>query len=357
MKGLVLAGGHGTRMRPLTSTGNKHMLPIANQPILFYGLRQLAAVGITDVGIVLGPIREGIRETIASGSDFGLRITYIEQGLPRGLAHAVLCARDFLGEDPFVMYLGDNILEQGLTTFVEGFSRDSADAVIGVTPVSDPHRYGIVELRGETLVSIEEKPRNPKSHLALVGIYVFSPKIHKIIEQLPVSSRGELEITDAIRRMAEIGLRIRIQRVHGWWKDTGVPDDLLEANDLVLNGMDPASFLRVGSVHEEAVVRGNVAIGEDSVVEAGATVLGPAVIGRDVRIGRGSLVGPGVAIGNQVELLGCAVRRSIILDGARIIGSVGICDSLIGRNCEVRGHHSRDHNISMIVGDGSRLRV
>lgn len=333
------------------------MIPVANQPILYYGLRQLARVGIHKVGIVLGPIQEGIRESVRSGEAFGLDVTYIEQGQPRGLADAVRCARTFLGNDDFVMYLGDNLLENGLEPFVELFARDRPDAVVGITPVSDPHRYGIVELDDHRIISVEEKPRNPRTNLALVGVYVFTPKIHAIIENLPLSNRGELEITDAIRRMIESGLHVAVQRVYGWWKDTGAPEDLLEANDLVLNSMASGSFVRAGKVHEGATVTGNVALGEGSVVEAGASVLGPAVIGRDVRIGHDTLVGPGIAVGNQVELLGCSIRRSIVLDGARVIGSVGICDSLIGRNAEVRGHHIRDREVSLIVGDGSRVRL
>jgi len=357
VKGLLLAGGHGTRLRPLTSTGNKHMIPIANQPILFYGLKQLARVGVIEVGIVLGPLREGIREAVGTGESLGLKVTYIEQGPPRGLADAVRCAREFLGGEHFVMYLGDNILENGLEPFIELSRREHADAVVGVTPVADPHRYGIVEMDGDRIVSIEEKPRNPRSNLALVGVYVFSPKVHEVIEHLPLSNRGELEITDAIRTMNSAGLRVAALRVFGWWKDTGAPEDLLEANDLVLNSLPPAAFVRSGKVHEGATVSGNVALGVGSVVESGASVLGPAVIGRDARIGPGSLVGPGVAIGNQVELVGCSVRRTIILDGARVVGSVGICDSLIGRNSDVRGHHTRDRETSLIIGDGSRVRL
>jgi glucose-1-phosphate thymidylyltransferase len=357
VKGLLLAGGHGTRLRPLTSTGNKHMIPVANQPILFYGLQQLARVGIKEVGIVLGPIREGIRETVGSGDDFGLRVTYIEQGPPRGLADAVRCAREFLGEDDFVMYLGDNILESGLSAFVDSFVHDQADAVVGVTPVADAHRYGIVELEGNRIVSIEEKPRKPKSNLALVGVYVFSPRIHSIIDTLPLSGRGELEITDALQRLVQGNGRVAVQRVYGWWKDTGAPEDLLEANDLVLNSMPTEAYARMGTVSKEATVSGNVAIGRDSVVEAGAVIEGPAVIGSGVKIGRGTWVGPGMAVGNQVELTGCSIRRSIVLEGARILGSVSIHDSLIGRNAEILGYGLRHREVSFIIGDASRIRL
>jgi glucose-1-phosphate thymidylyltransferase len=357
VRGLVLAGGHGTRLRPLTSTGNKHMIPIANQPILYYGLKQLARVGIRQVGIVLGPIQEGIREAVGTGGGFGLDVTYIEQGPPRGLADAVRCARTFLENEPFLMYLGDNILEHGLASFVDAFVGGEADAVVGATPVADPHRYGIVELEGNKILSIEEKPRHPKSNLALVGVYVFDPKIHSIIESLPLSARGELEITDAIERLVGSGGRVVVQRVFGWWKDTGAPEDLLEANDLVLNGMAPEAFSHDGTISTGATVSGNVALGEGSVVEAGAAIEGPAVIGTGVRVGRGTVIGPGTSVGNLVELRGCSIRRTILLEGARIIGSVSVHDSLIGRNAEVHGYGGQHREVSFIIGDASRIRL
>jgi len=356
MKGLLLAGGFGTRLRPLTFTGNKHMIPIANQPILFYGLKQFARVGIRDVGIVLGPIQEGIRDAVGDGSEFGLRVNYIEQGPPRGLAHAVLCARPFLGKDPFVMYLGDNLLEKGLESFVDLFNREQPDAVLGVTPVSDAGRYGVAEVSGNRIVSIEEKPRVPKSNLALVGIYVFSPKVHDIIDRLAPSSRGELEITDALRRMHAEHLTVRVQRVYGWWKDTGAPEDLLEANDLVLNSKPQEEFLREGTIASGAFVAGSVAIGKDTIIEDGARVEGPAVLGSGVRLTRGSSVGPGTSIGDHVELRGCSVRRSILLERAKVVGPLHIRDSLIGRGAEIQGLGVMDHEVTVMLGDSSRIR-
>ncbi len=357
MRGLVLAGGHGTRLRPLTSTGNKHMIPIANEPMLFYGLRQLAHAGITETGIVLGPIHEGIREAVGDGGAFGLKVTYIEQGPPKGLAHAVLCARSFLGEEPFVMYLGDNLLERGLQSFVDLFVRERADAVIGITPVNVPQQYGIVELAGARILSIEEKPRHPKSNQALVGVYVFSPKIHEIIATLRPSVRGEYEITDAIRALVERGDRVLVERVHGWWKDTGAPEDLLHANDLVLECRLPEEFSQTGRVEAGAVLRGSVAVGDDSVVEAGASVQGPVVIGRGARVGRGSEVGPGTSVGDGVQLNGCTIRRSIVMEGAQISGPLHIRDSLIGRYADIRAQGPISWEIALLVGDSSRLRL
>ena len=357
MKGLVLAGGYGTRLRPLTFTGNKHMIPVANQPILFYGLRQLARAGIRDVAVILGPIREGICESVGDGHEFGLNVTYIEQGHPRGLAHAVLCARAFLGEDPFVMYLGDNLLEHGVTQFVDLFNAESADAVIGVTPVADPQRYGVVQMSGSEIVSIEEKPRNPQSNLALVGIYVFSRKIHPIISALTPSARGELEITDAIRLMHRAGGKLRVQRVFGWWKDTGAPEDLLEANDLILDSTPPSEFRRESPVPAGATLSGPVAIGADSVIEPGVRIDGPVVIGSGVHLAGGTTVGPGTAIGNHVELRGCSVRRSIILEATRVSGPVRLRDSLIGRSVDIHTSRPLDHELVLMIGDASRVRI
>jgi glucose-1-phosphate thymidylyltransferase len=358
MKGLLLAGGHGTRLRPLTFTGNKHMIPIANRPILFYGLRHLAEAGIREVAIILGPIREGIREVVGDGSAFGVRVTYIEQGEPKGLAHAVLCAREFLAEDPFVMYLGDNLLQQGVRPFVELYERDRPDAVIGATPVAEPRHYGVVELEGERIVSIEEKPARPRSDLALIGVYLFTPAIHPVIAKLRPSRRGELEITEAIWALHQGGGRIRVQRVAGWWKDTGLPTDLLEANDLVLGSMAGPEFALEGSVAPGATVRGRVGLAEAAELAAGSTAEGPAVIGRGSRIVDGGIVGPCTSLGEGVRVSGASVRRSIVLDGAQLEGPVALHDSIVGRNVLIRARPGGPpREISLIVGDAARIEL
>jgi len=357
MKGLLLAGGSGTRLRPLTFTGNKHMIPIANQPILFYGLRNLALAGIREVGIVLGPLHEGIRERVGDGRDFGLAVEYIDQGNPRGLADAILCARQFLGKDPFLMYLGDNLLQSGVKPFLDTFAAQRPDAVVGVTPVTHPERYGVLETQGDRIVSIAEKPAHPRSNLALIGVYVFDNSVHEVVRGLSPSARGELEITDAIRQLWQQRGHVAVLHVDGWWKDTGAPEDLLEGNDLVLNSMPATSFVREGTVAEGAIVSGNVALGAGSVLEGGASVEGPVVVGAGVRIGSGTRVGPGTAVGDRVELRGCSVRRSILLEGARVLGSVKVESSLIGRNAQIEAVGPRDQEVSLIVGDASRVRL
>ncbi len=352
VKGLVLAGGHGTRLRPLTFSGNKHMIPIANQPILFYGLHHLAQVGVRDVAIVLGPIQEGIRESVGDGSKFGLRVEYIEQGPPKGLAHAVLCAHDFLGRDPFLMYLGDNLLQAGLRSFVESFESAHPDAVVGASPVTHPDRYGVIELDDGRIVSIEEKPPQPRSNLALIGVYLFTESIHPVVAALRPSARGELEITDAIRTLWETRRKVEVVRVTGWWKDTGRPGDLLEANELVLGTLPDASFRMEGVLEPAAQIDGKVGLGSGSVIKDGARVTGPVVIGSDVVVSAGSRVGPSCAIGNGVKLDRSQIRRSIVLDGAMIEG-LSLADSIVGRNVQLRAFEPIDRDLTVVIGDAS----
>ncbi|MHA2060167.1 MAG: glucose-1-phosphate thymidylyltransferase, partial [Candidatus Ranarchaeia archaeon] len=253
LKGLLAAGGFGTRLRPLTFTGNKHMLPIANKPILVYGLEHLANAGIKQVGIVLGPIKTGIQETIGDGSKFGLEITYIEQGDPRGLAHVVLCAKDFLGKSPFVMYLGDNLIRDGITKLVEEFEENNADALILLSHVENPSRFGVAEVENEKVLRVVEKPKKPKTDLAIAGVYLFRNSIFDAISMIKPSWRNELEITDAIQQLIVLGKHVRPHVVQGWWKDTGRPRDLLEANQLVLSNITTEIH---GKVSKDAIIQG-----------------------------------------------------------------------------------------------------
>ena len=357
MKGLLLAGGHGTRLRPLTFTGNKHMIPIANRPILRYGIDNLRAAGVRDVGIILGPIHEGIREVLGDGSALGINIEYIHQGPPKGLAHAVLCARDFLGDDPFVMYLGDNLLQGGVTPFVRAFERSKADAIIGATPVAEPRHYGVIELEGDRVASLEEKPANPRSNLALVGVYLFTSVIFPVIDRLAPSKRGELEITDAIWNLIHGGKRVVVERVRGWWKDTGLPSDLIEANDLVLSTRPPSEFRIAGIVEEGARVSGPVDLGAHSRLDAEAIVTGPVVIGEGVHIGAGTTLGPGTAVGDGAVLAGCSVRRSILMERTRIEGPVRLANSILGRDVVVSARADPAEESEIIVGDAARIRL
>lgn len=357
LKGLILAGGNGTRMRPLTYTLNKHMLPVANLPILYYGLAKMGAAGIRSVGVILGPFHEGIREAVGNGSQFGIEVTYITQGPPRGLADAVRCAQPFLGSDDFVMYLGDNLLGGGLEPFVNRFQSTGADAVVAVTSVPDPTLYGVIELEGGRIVSIEEKPRTPKSDLAIVGIYVFTPRIHNIINSLKPSGRGELEITDALRELHQSSGNVVIQHVEGWWKDTGRPADLLKANELELSDLCSSKVSNPDQISHGVVIDGGVIVGPETTIEEGAKVIGPVVLGRGVRVGRDTYIGPGTAIGDFVQLQGCTITRSIVMESARIKGQVKIRNSLIGRRVQIYAGTVLGSETEFLLGDDTIVRI
>jgi len=356
MKGLLLAGGHGTRLRPLTFTGNKHMLPIANKPMILYGLEHLINAGIREIGVVLGPIKEGVKELLGDGSRFGAKIAYIDQPEPKGLAHAILVSKGFLGEDPFVMYLGDNMLKQGAKPLVEAFEAGSGDCVIGVAEVKDPSRYGVVvfDERGR-IERLVEKPKEPVSHWALIGVYVFGPKIFDAIGRIRPSWRGELEITDAIQALLEGGAKVGCQFVRGWWKDTGRPEDLLEANQLVLQELQ----LRIeGEVEDGAKVVGNVGVGEGTRIRDGAIVRGPAVIGHRCDIGPNAYIGPYTSIGNGAVVRNSEVENSIVMDGALIDCGKRITDSLIGVNAKVLcADGNLPRGLRLILGDMTYVGV
>ena len=298
LKGLILSGGKGTRLRPLTHTSAKQLVPVANKPVLFYGLEAMAEAGIGEVGIIVAPETGGeIRAAVGDGSDFGLKIEYIEQDAPRGLAHAVLTAEPFLGSSPFVMYLGDNLLRDGIVDLVNSFRSESPDALILLTPVPDPESYGVAELNGDGGVArLVEKPKDPKTNLALVGVYMFTSAIFDAARAIEPSWRDELEITDAIQTMVERGLRVDPHIVHGWWKDTGQVQDMLEANRLILDDLEE----RMDGEVVDSRVEGRVVIEEGARLER-ATVRGPAIIGRGSRI-TDAYIGPYTAIGDDVEI-------------------------------------------------------
>jgi glucose-1-phosphate thymidylyltransferase len=353
LKGLILSGGKGTRLRPLTHTSAKQLVPVANKPVLFYGLEAMAAAGIEEVGIIVAP--ETGAEIVAAagdGSDFGLRIEYIEQDAPLGLAHAVLTGEPFLGSSPFVMYLGDNLLRDGITDLVETFRSDEPDALILLTPVTDPEHYGVAELSDGRVKRLVEKPKEPQTDLALVGVYMFTPAIFDAARSIEPSWRDELEITDAIQAMVDSGLRVDPHIVHGWWKDTGQVQDMLEANRLILDDLRE----RIDGEVVDSRVEGRV------VVEAGArlersTVRGPAVIGRNSRI-VDAYVGPYTAIGDDVEINNAELEHSIVLAGSSVKDlEYRVEASLIGRNVSIRRGPELPRAYRFVVGDNSDVQI
>ncbi|MGH9178763.1 MAG: glucose-1-phosphate thymidylyltransferase [Acidimicrobiales bacterium] len=351
MRGLILSGGAGTRLRPITYTSAKQLVPVANKPILFYGLEDMAEAGITEVGIVIGDTGDEIKAAVGDGSRWGLDITYLPQEAPLGLAHCVLIASDFLGDDDFVMYLGDNLLHQGVKEFVEYFEADRGDAAaqILLCKVPDPQRFGVAELgHGGEVVRLVEKPAEPPSDLALVGVYLFDRRIHEAVRAIEPSARGELEITDAIQWLIDQGFQVRSQILDGWWIDTGKLTPLLEANRLILETLERNI---AGTVDQGSRVDGRV------VVQAGAeilrsTVRGPAIIGEGTRI-VDSYIGPFTAVYHDCEVVGSEVEHSVLLEHSHIIDAGRIADSLIGRFVEVTRSAERPRATRLVLGDHS----
>jgi glucose-1-phosphate thymidylyltransferase len=352
IKGLVLSGGAGTRLRPITYTRAKQLVPIAGRPVLFYCLDSLLAAGITDVGIVVGDTEDEIRAAVGDGSAFGLSVTYIRQDAPLGLAHAVIVAREFLGDSPFCMFLGDNVLVDGITAFVDRFRLGTSDATILLQRVPDPSSYGVAVLDGDRVVRLVEKPADPPSDLALVGVYLFRDSVHAVIDGLTPSRRGELEITDAIQGLVDRGLRVEPHLVTGWWKDTGQLHDVLEANRLVLDTIET----RIDGELIDARVEGRV------VVEAGAVlerchVRGPVYIGAGARI-TDAFVGPYTAISADVVIRRAEIEYSIVLERAQILDLDSRLEaSLIGRDVEIVRAEGRPAAHRMLVGDRSRVEI
>ena len=335
MKGLVLAGGFGTGLRPLTHTGPKQLIPIANKPNILYCIEDLRDAGITDIGVILGNMMpEKVQEFLGDGSEFGVRITYIVQGKPKGIAHAVNCSKEFMGEDPFIVYLGDNLLKNGIEAIPKKMIEEKADCVISLMPVKEPQRYGIAELSedGKKVLRTVEKPKEPKSNLAVIGIYAFNSSFFEIYSRLKPSWRNEMEITDAISQLIDSGFNVAPHRVEGWWKDTGRPEDILEANHLILDGIESKNS---GRVENGASVVGRVRIGEGTVICGRSIVRGPAIIGSNCRIGPDAYIGPYTAIGDDCRISTSEIHDSIVMDGATIEVEGKFVVSLIGKNSKI----------------------
>ncbi|MEX2106818.1 MAG: glucose-1-phosphate thymidylyltransferase [Solirubrobacterales bacterium] len=354
LKGLILSGGAGTRLRPITHTSAKQLVPVANKPVLFYGIEALVDAGVEEIGIIIAPeTGEEIREAAGDGSAFGARITYIVQDEPAGLAHAVLTAEEFIGGSPFVMYLGDNLLRDGLRGLVSTFREHEPDALILLTPVDDPQHYGVAELDGERIVRLIEKPKDPPSNLALVGVYLFMPAIFDAARALEPSWRGELEITEAIQALIDDGHRVQSEVVRGWWKDTGQLADMLEANRLVLEELEKRLE---GEIDEESRVEGRV------VLEPGASltrsvVRGPAVIGAGACI-EDAYIGPYTSIGEGVHVRRSEVEHSIVLSGS-VVEDLGtrMEASLLGRNVKLTRSDGMPKTLRLLVGDNCEIEI
>ncbi|MEA2480649.1 MAG: glucose-phosphate thymidylyltransferase [Thermoleophilaceae bacterium] len=353
LKGLILSGGKGTRLRPITHTSAKQLVPVANKPVLFYGLEAMAAAGIEEVGIIIAPETGGeIRTAAGDGSRFGVRIEYIEQDAPLGLAHAVLTAEPFIAGSPFVMYLGDNLLRDGITDLVDEFRASSPDAMILLTPVTDPENYGVAELDGDRVARLVEKPKEPATDLALVGVYMFNPSIFDAARAIEPSWRGELEITDAIQYLVDRGLRVDPHIVRGWWKDTGQVQDMLDANRLILDDLPG----RVDGELIDSRVEGRVVIEEGVTLER-ASVRGPAIIGAGSHI-TDAYIGPYSAIGENVVIERAEIEYSIVLSGSSVRDLQGRIEaSLIGRNVAIGRSPALPRAYRFVVGDNAEIAI
>ncbi len=353
IKGLVLAGGKGTRLRPFTYTAAKQLVPIANKPILFYAIEQLVACGVTDLGIIVGETREQVVEAVGDGSKFGARATYIDQPEPLGIAHAVKISQDFLGDSPFVLFLGDNFIKEGIARYVDQFRTGRHNSLVLLCPVEEPQNFGVAELEGERLVRVVEKPPVPPSNLAVIGIYFFDSHVFEAVHSIEPSARGELEITDTIQHLADSGLDVQAEVISGRWIDTGKHDDLLEANRLILEDLEPELL---GRRDDSSQVEGRVALQEGSEV-VNSRIEGPAIIGERTRIVN-SYVGPFTSIDHDCLIADTEISGSVVLESTRI-EAVGqrIQHSLIGRNVELRGHERRPHGYTLILGDFSKLHM
>jgi glucose-1-phosphate thymidylyltransferase len=353
LKGLILSGGKGTRLRPLTYTRAKQLMPVANKPILFYGLETLAEAGIHEIGIIVGETKDEIVKAVGDGKKWGVNITYIDQPEPLGLAHAVFTAKDFLKDSAFVMYLGDNLLKNGIVSLIDQFRKEEPNSQILLAAVPNPQSFGVAELQNDRVIRLEEKPKVPRSNMALVGVYMFDHHIFEAEAVLQPSGRGELEITDAIQYLIDKGYRVQPHVVEGWWKDTGKLEDMLEANRLVLENL-PRSI--EGSVDSQSKIDGRVAIGKGSQVIS-STIRGPVIIGENSLIDH-AFIGPFTSIQDQCEVRHSEVQHSILLHGSKIQNlKRRVEDSLIGVNVEISRSEKPPEAYRFLVGDNSRIEI
>jgi glucose-1-phosphate thymidylyltransferase len=353
LKGLILSGGKGTRLRPLTHTNAKQLVPVANKPVLFYGLEAMKQADITEVGIIVGDTRKEIEQAVSDGGRWGLNVTYIDQPEPLGIAHAVAIAEPFIGSDPFVVYLGDNLLRDGIGDLVREFLARQPNGQIMLARVDNPEQFGVAELECEKVVRLEEKPKKPKSDLALVGVYMFDSSIFEAVKHIKPSWRNELEITDAIQHLIEQDFHVESHVINGWWKDTGKLEDMLEANRMVLDTFEERIE---GSVDERSTVEFKVVVEEGAEVQS-STIRGPAIIGAGAVL-ENSYIGPFTSVDRGVRITNSEVEHSIILEGSVIENiPVRIADSLIGRDVVVAQSPKKPRVYRLMLGDSSQVGI
>ena len=357
MKGIILHGGHGTRLRPLTHTGPKQLLPIANKPMSQYALEDLKNVGINNIAIVLGgAFPEKVKQYYDDGKKFGVNITYVYQEKPKGISHAIRLCKEFVGNDKFIVYLGDNVLRKGIANFTKKFSSSNLDAMILLCKVDDPSKFGVAYIDKEDsskIKNIIEKPKNPTSDLAVIGVYFLTPKIFGIIDNLKPSSRGELEVTDALQLLMDKGNTIAHDTVTGWWKDTGTPEDIIHANRLVLDSIGAENqFL----VEKDISTKGNIIVGSDAEISQDSSITGPVIIGKNCKIGDGVKLGHYVSVGDNCTLRNCNIENSIIMQNCKIDARVNLSSSIISNSSQIEGS-TISKKSQFLLGERTHLKL
>ena len=353
MKGIILHGGHGTRLRPLTHTGPKQLLPIANKPMSQYCVESLVNAGIIDIAIIIGGAGSNkVQEYYGNGEKFGVKISYVFQDSPRGIAHAIRLCKEFVNGEKVVVFLGDNILKKSIADYVKKFNDSNASASILLCEVDNPTQFGIADVKDGVIKKIMEKPKNPPTNLAVTGIYLLTDTIFDIIDRLKPSWRNEYEITDALQMLLEEGHKIVYNTVTDYWKDTGTPHDIIHANHVILNDMKPYFD---GTKEENVIISGNVMVGAGTVIRNGSKIIGPVIIGKNCKIGPNSVIGPNISIGDDSKISGCNIENSIIMSGCDIDGDFTIKNSIIAFNCEIK----KSDTLSKIflLGEGTKISL
>ena len=352
MKGIILHGGHGTRLRPLTHTGPKQLLPIANKPMSQFCLEAISETGITEIAIIIGGVGSNkVQEYYGDGKKFGVKITYIEQDEPRGIAHAIRLCKEFIGNEKFLVFLGDNIIQKSIIDFVENFKNSDYDATVLLCEVDNPSRFGIADIENEKILKITEKPKNPKSNLAVTGIYLLTPKIFKIIDNLKPSWRNELEITDALDNLLKENNNIGFEKITDYWKDTGTPEDIIHANGEILK-KQIAKGLESGLIDEG--LESGLITGEDSIIESNVEINPPVIIGKNCHISSSS-IGPNVSVGDNTTIFGSSIEHSIIMENCKINSAAKIKNSIIANNSEIKDEEGIKK--IFLLGEGSKVSL
>jgi len=355
MKGIILHGGHGTRLRPLTHTGPKQLLPIANKPMSEYCLDAIRDCGISDIAIIIGGTGSNkVKEYYGDGSKFNVRITYIEQESPKGIAHAINLCKEFIGDEKFLVFLGDNIIQKSINNIARKFESSDNDALILLCEVENPERFGIADVKDNKITKIMEKPKDPPTNFAVTGIYFLTPKIFDIFARLKPSWRNELEITDALQILLEEKNKIAFEMITDYWKDTGTPQDIIHANMVILKKMTP--YFK-GKKANDVIIKGNVMVGDETIIGSGVEIEGPAIIGNNCVIDADSRIGPNTSIGNNSKIRKCNIENSIIMSNCEINSDVNIKDSIIAFNSDIRTNLENKTEKIFLLGEGTRISL